>query len=142
MRPLAVLGDAQAGDVTTEALQRVVTAVPGRSYRRDITRTLRMVYRWGVDAGLVGDNPAANVKAPKPIRGENIRPFESWAEIEVVAEECGRWGPLVVFMVDTGARPAEAVAVEHRHVHGSAVELPGRKTAGAWRTVHMTRRGV
>jgi hypothetical protein len=33
-----VLGDAQAGDVSTEALQRVVTAVPGKSYRRDITR--------------------------------------------------------------------------------------------------------
>src|SRR5436190_8711864 len=27
--PLAALGDAQAADVTTEALQRIVTAVPG-----------------------------------------------------------------------------------------------------------------
>jgi hypothetical protein len=45
VRPLAPLGDAQAADVTTEALQRIVTAVPGNSYRRDITRTLRMVYR-------------------------------------------------------------------------------------------------
>jgi integrase len=142
VRPLAVLGDAQAGDVSTEALQRVVTAVPGKSYRRDITRTLRMVYRWGVDAGLVDHNPAAKVKAPKPIRGENIIPFESWAEVDLVAEECGRWGPLVIFMADTGARPAEAVAVEHRNVHGSTVELPGHKTARAWRSVHMTERGV
>jgi hypothetical protein len=42
--------------------------------------------------------------------------------------------------VPAGARPGEAV--EHRHVHGSTVELPGRKTALAWRTVHMTSRGV
>ncbi len=47
-----------------------------------------------------------------------------------------------MFMADTGARPAEAVAVEHRNVHGAAVELPGHKTARAWRTVYMTRRGV
>jgi integrase len=45
-------------------------------------------------------------------------------------------------MADTGARPSEAVAVEHRHVHGATVELPGRKTILAWRTVHMTSRGV
>jgi integrase len=141
VRPLRVLGDAQAADVSTEALQRVVTAVPGKSYRRDITRTLRMVYRWGVDAGLVDHNPAAKVKAPKPIRAEKIVPFESWAEVDAVAEECGRWAPLVTFMADTGARPAEAIAVEHRHLSGAAVELPGRKTTLAWRTVHMTGRG-
>src|SRR4051794_5754766 len=91
VRPLAALGDAQAGDITTESLQRIVTAVPGKSYRRDITRTLRMVYRWGVEAGLVDHNPAAKVKAPKPIRGEKIIPFETVAELEAVAEECGRW---------------------------------------------------
>lgn len=142
VRPLKALGEAQAGDVSTEALQRIVTAVPGKSYRRDITRTLRMVYRWGLDAGLVDHNPAAKVKAPKPIRGERIVPFESWDEVEAVAEECGRWGPLVLFMADTGARPGEAVALEHRHVHGSTVELPGQKTALAWRSVEMTRRGV
>jgi len=141
-RAVAGVGGAQAADVSTEALQRVVTAVPGKSYRRDITRTLRMVYRWGVDAGLVDHNPAAKVKAPKPIRGKNIIPFETWDEVDLVAEECGRWGPLVLFMADTGARPAEAVAVEHRNVHGGTVELPGHKTARAWRTVHMTRRGV
>jgi integrase len=44
-------------------------------------------------------------------------------------------------MADTGARPAEAVAVEHRHVHAGTVELPGAKTELAWRTVHMTSRG-
>jgi integrase len=61
-----------------------------------------------------------------------------------IDEECGKWGALVVLMADTGARPAEAVAVEWRHVDLDArtVELPGSKTNLAWRTVHLTRRGV
>jgi hypothetical protein len=47
-----------------------------------------------------------------------------------------------MFMPDTGARPAEVVGLEHRHVDGDTVELPGRKTEHAWRTVHMTERGA
>jgi len=145
VQPLEAFGGAQASDVTPEALQRFLAHLPaervGKAYKRDILRTLRMVYAWGVDAGLVDRNPATKVKAPKPVRGEKILPFESWAEVEAVAEECGRWGPLVIFMADTGARPAEAVAVEHRHVDGATVELPGTKTEAAWRTVHLTSRG-
>jgi integrase len=47
-------------------------------------------------------------------------------------------------MTDTGARPSEAVAVEWRHIDldAATVELPGFKTDLAWRTVHMTARGV
>lgn len=45
-------------------------------------------------------------------------------------------------MADTGARPAEAARLEHRHVDGNVVELPCSKTEHAWRTVHMTDRGV
>ena len=96
-----------------------------------------MVYTFGVDAQLVDRNPAAKLKAPAPVRSDRITQFESWAEVERVAEECGRWGPLVMFMADTGARPAEAVALELRNVDGSVVELPGRKTEHAWRTVHI-----
>jgi integrase len=142
VRPLSALGEAQAGDVTTESLQRVLAAVPGKAYRRDIARTIRMVYRFGVENRLVAWNPALAVKAPMQRRSERMLPFESWDEVEAVAEECGRWGPLVVFMADTGARPGEAIRLEHRHVHPPTVELPGSKTEGSWRTVHMTRRGV
>ena len=68
----------------------------------------------------------------------------SVAEVDRVAEECGRWAPLVVFMADSGARPAEALALEWRHVNldRGTVELPGAKTELAWRTVHLTSRGV
>jgi integrase len=142
-RPLAALGDAQAGDVTPEALQRVLAAVPGKAWRHDMLRALRMVYRFGIENHLVDGSPARLVKVPKPIRGENILPL-SIAEVDRVAEECGLWGALVVFMADSGARPGEALALEHQHVGLAAatVELPGVKTDLAWRTVHLTQRGV
>jgi integrase len=141
VRPLAAFGDAQAGDVSAEAIQRLVAPLKP-AYRRDVVRTLRQIYRWAVDAGIVDRNPARLVAAPKPVRGERILPF-TLDEVDQVAEECGRWGPLVIFMADTGARPAEAVAVEWRHVDVAAgtVELPGVKTDLAWRTVHLTSRG-
>jgi integrase len=147
VRPLGAFGDAQAGDLTTETLQGFLARLPsdkvGKAYKRDIVRTLRMVYSFGVEARLVRQDPAKRLKAPKPVRGERILPL-SIDEVDQVAEECGRWGPLVVFMADTGARPAEAIAVEWRHVDldAATVELPGFKTDRAWRTVHMTSRGV
>jgi len=127
--------------VSPEALQRVLSAVPGQSWRYDIARTLRMTYRFGVDNRLVASNPAKLLKVQMPRRSERMLPFESWEEVDAVAAEAGRW-PLVVFMADSGARPGEAIRLKHRHVHGATVELPGTKTSGAWRTVHLTGRGV
>lgn len=143
-RPLAALGDAQAGDVSTEAIQRFLVGVPvGKAFKRDMLRTLRAVYAFGVDAGLVDHDPAKKAKAPKPVRGEKILPL-TIAEVDRVAEECGRWAALVLFMADSGARPTEALAVEWKHVDldRGTVELPGAKTELACRTVHLTSRGV
>jgi integrase len=141
---LAALGDAQAGDVSTEALQRFLAGVPvGKAFKRDMLRTLRAVYAFGVEAGLVDSDPAKKARAPKPVRGERILPL-TVAEVDRVAEECGRWGPLVVFMCDSGARPQEALGLEWRHVdlERGTVELPGAKTELSWRTVHLTTRGI
>lgn len=102
-----------------------------------------MVYRFGLANRLVDKNPAVAVKTSQPVRGERILPL-SIEEIDRVAGEVGRWGPMIVFMADSGARPAEAVALEWRHVdlERRTAELPGLKTEGAWRTVHLTCRGV
>jgi integrase len=143
-RPLAAFGDAQAGDLTTETLQAFLARQPvGKATRRDIVRTLRAVYRFGTEAGIVATDPARRVRAPRPVRGEKILPL-TLEEVDRVAEECGRFGSLVRFMADSGARPAEVVALEWRHVDLDAgtVELPGTKTDLAWRTVHLTSRGV
>jgi integrase len=142
-RARATFGTAHAADLTTETLQRWLVTLPvGKAFRHDIRRTIRMVYRFAVDARLVRHNPATGMRTPGQVRSEKILPFESWDEVTRVAAECGSWGPLVTFMADSGARPAEAVNLQHRHVDGRVVELPGTKTTGAWRTVHLTDRGV
>src|SRR6185312_11831902 len=71
-RPLAAFGDAQASDITPEAIQRVLAAVAGKAWRHTILRTLRMVYRFGVENQLVDGNPASKVRVAKPVRGERI----------------------------------------------------------------------
>lgn len=142
-RPLALWGDVLVSDITEEEVKRWLVALPVRaSYRHTLVRTLRQVFNFGERARLVDTNPAKGIRVKNPPRGERILPFESWAEVEAVAAECGRWGPLVVFMADTGARPAEVCALEHRHVDGERVYLPGTKTDGSRRVVHLTSHGL
>jgi len=87
VRPLAAFGDVQAGDLSAESIQRLVAPLKP-AYRRDVVRTLRQVYRWGIGAQLVDRNPAKRVSAPKPVRGERILPL-AISEVDLVAEECG-----------------------------------------------------
>src|SRR4051794_25624709 len=76
VRPLAAFGDAQARDVTPEATQRLLAAIPGKAWRHDILRTLRMTYRFGLANRLVDVNPAAAVRGvSQPVRGERILPL-------------------------------------------------------------------
>jgi hypothetical protein len=53
-----------------------------------------MVYRFGVANHLVDENLATLLRVPQPVRSERMLPF-TIAEVDRVAEECGRWGPLV-----------------------------------------------
>ena len=138
----------RAGEITLEAISGVLVAVEGDAWRHDILRTLRMVFRFGVRNKLVDENPAREVSVPKPIRGERIMPL-SIDEVDKVASECSWWAPLVLFMADSGARPAEALGLEWRSVDLDAgtVELASpRKVRGkttlAWRTVFLTSRGT
>lgn len=66
---------------------------------------------------MLDSNPAkVGVDNPVPRRKEQ-RPFESWAELEALAEAIGpRYGPMITFAAATGLRPAEWVALEKRDV--------------------------
>ena len=49
------------------------------------------------------------------------RPFESWAEIEALAERLGPvYGPMIVFAAAAGLRPGEWIALEHRDLDREA----------------------
>jgi integrase len=80
--------------------------------RHHVTQTLRSALRWAVGGGLIPSNPAAYVKNPTR-RSREIKPFQSWEEIDAILEELEtKHRPIILFAVGTGTRPGEWVAVE------------------------------
>jgi integrase len=67
--------------------------------------------------GLIDYNPAKR-GVPNPVRrAKEKRPFESWQQIEAVADRLGgTYGAMVVFAAATGLRPSELFALERRDI--------------------------
>jgi len=142
-QPLALWGTLPAGEVTPELINRwLVTSALKPASRQTYLGALRQVYGFGITNNLVEDNPARRAKTPTVRRSDGLLPFESWQEVERVAEEAGRWEPLIIIAADTGARPGELALLEHRHITQNKVYLPGTKTRRARRIVTLTPRGV
>jgi integrase len=87
-----------------------VALTPGRRYRSH--RALRQVLQAAVRWKWIEDNPATLVKNPAPKPGE-IHPFESWDELDAIADELTEVsGALVIFLAGTGVRPEEGFGAE------------------------------
>jgi integrase len=86
---------------------------------------------------MIESNPAKlGVDDPVPPRMEQ-RPFESWPELEALAEAIGpRYGPMIIFAAATGLCPAEWIALEKRDIDrdGGVVYVaersPGESSSG------------
>jgi integrase len=86
-------------------------------HRFEATQALRQVLNRAVQWQLIDANPARRGVSNPLRRFPEKRPFESWAEIEAIADRLGAvGGPMVVFAAATGLRPAELVALERRDV--------------------------
>jgi integrase len=71
--------------------------------------------------GMLDGNPATRGVENPQRRPNEMRPFESWAELRAVAATLGpRSGPMVVFAAATGLRPGELIALEHRDIDHDA----------------------
>jgi integrase len=142
-QPRRQWGHLAAVTITPEQINRwLVSSGLRPSTRYSYLGALRQVYRFGQDNRLVSKNPARRAKTPAVRRSEGLLPFASWEEVEQVAAEVGRWAAFVILAADTGARPGELARLEHRHVIGAKVYLPGTKTRNARRIVTLTPRGV
>src|SRR5215211_4510428 len=148
-----VFGDRRIGELTSQEIAEWRMALsPG--YRFEATQALRQVLHRAVAWGMIDVNPAkVGVDNPVPRRKEQ-RPFESWVELEALAEAIGpRYGPMILFAAATGLRPAEWVALEKRDVdqEGRVVyvrrsftrrELKRPKTDGSLRAVPLQTRAL
>jgi integrase len=93
-----------------------------------ILTTLRSALEAGVPRELP-DNPAAKVEAPR-VEREPVRAVTR-ADVAAIVKACrDEWfGPLVRFLLGSGLRIGEAVALNHANVHDGWVELVKSKTS-------------
>jgi integrase len=110
-------------------------------HRFEATQALRQVLNRAVAWGLIDYNPAKR-GVPNPVRrSKEKRPFESWQQIDAIAEHLGPvYGPMVVFAAATGLRPSELFALEHRDVDRSAGVVYVRRAYANSRVKHTKTR--
>jgi integrase len=108
------LGDCRVVELRSDEIGAWRTTLP-EGHRFEATQALRQVLNRAVAWRIIDSNPAkAGVDNPRRQHPEK-RPFESWAEIDALAEQVGPiYGPMVVFAAATGLRPGEWIALEQR----------------------------
>jgi integrase len=96
-----------------------MTVPPG--YRFEATQALRQVLARAIVWRMLDVNPAKQGVENPQRRLTEKRPFESWDEIEAVADRLElRLAAMVLFAAATGMRPGEWVALEHRDIDRDA----------------------
>ena len=124
--------------------------------KQHILGAMRQILERGVDWGYLARNPtsARLVKPPKQ-RPADVRPFESWDEVEKVADATGKWSALVIFACAIGLRPEEWIGLTWDKIDLKArtclineVVVDGQlrtdrgKSDAAFRTIMLPRRAI
>jgi integrase len=130
----AALGQMRLADLSPKDVYAWRLSIP-EGHRFEAMQALRQVLHRAVVWGLLEYNPAKR-GVPNPVRrSKEKRPFESWQQVDAVAERLGSvYGPMVVFAAATGLRPSELFALEQRDVDRAASVVYVRRvyaTAGS-----------
>lgn len=132
----ATLGESRLAELSPKDVYAWRLTVP-EGHRFEATQALRQVLNRAVAWGLIDYNPAKR-GVPNPVRrSKEKRPFESWQQIEAVADRLGSvYGPMVVFVAATGLRPSELFALERRDVDCGAGVVYVRRAYANGRLKH------
>jgi len=111
-------GDTRVDQLRTHELAAWRATLPARS-RHQLFRSFRQVLEQAVTWSMIERNPSDRIRNRRVRLDENreIKPFESWEEVEAIsAELIAPYRALPVFLVGTGMRPEEALALEWRDI--------------------------
>jgi integrase len=122
----AAFGDVRLRELLPDEIGAWAKRLP-EGHRHDAMVAFRQVLNAAVRWRLLEENPAKLVPNPLPRRAE-IRPFDSWDEIDAVAEELGAFGPIVTFAAATGLRPEEWLALSRSDVDRAGRVVTVRRT--------------
>src|SRR4029077_17824962 len=119
------------------------TRKPGLGHRGIVYAlgTLKQVFRYGVARGLLRDNPAADVRAPRRRKGDRAR-VETWTPADLAAfvaagDADGDWSH-VWRLIGCGMRRSEVLGMSWEHVDldaGVVRVAQSRVAVGGTRTV-------
>jgi integrase len=149
------LGRLYLGEITTAHIGTWLVRLKqkdGKPYaektRRHMLAALRQVLNAGVDYGYITRSPASprfrnSLSIPGDVRIRPIRPFETWDEVETVAQACAKRnpiaGPLVRFCCATGVRtPGEWINMLWNQIDGEILCILGTKTSASLRTLPLS----
>ena len=112
----ATLGETRLAELSPRQVYAWRLTIP-EGHRFEATQALRQVLNRAIDWGLIDFNPAKRGIRNSQRRPREKRPFDSWAQVEALASRLGSiYGPMIVFGVATGLRPAELFALEQHDV--------------------------
>ena len=136
----AIWGNEPIGELNALDVARWRANLPV-TMRHGAHRALRQVLSAAVKWQWLDRNVARDVSNPLHERQE-FQPFEDWDEVDALADELGRYGPLVIFSVGTGVRPEEALALDWQYVDldAKAVAIHRAFAKGRLKTYNKTAR--
>lgn len=142
-RPLAEFGHVNVRQLKPEEFGRWLHGLSlAAKTKTHILTCTRQITSAGVEWGYLERDPlrARSVQPPGTARVREIRPFESWDEVEALAGELGPDADFARFVCLTGLTvPSEALAITWNHydVAAGTLHIPGTKTENRDRTVPL-----
>lgn len=105
-----------------------LTETRGPSAAREYTSSMKVLFSWATEKGLVDQNVATNIKDPIGYKAE---PYPPWTEEEIetfCANAPDRWRRAVMVLLHTGLRLDDAVNIRRQNIKDGAIYWKTAKT--------------